>query len=87
MLTLYIHVGSFHVVMCDDLANTQMREELNLSMSDSSQKDEQILALKQAVHEQEAELRSIQEKMETQKMMFEMELQEKLAKMEEKVGK
>lgn len=72
---------------CDDLTNTQMREELNLSMSDSSQKDEQILALKQAVHEQEAELRYIQEKMETQKMMFEMELQEKLAKMEEKVGK
>jgi len=56
-------------------------------MSDSSQKDEQIHALKQAVHEQEAELRAIQEKMETHKMMFEMELQEKLAKMEEKVEK
>jgi len=56
-------------------------------MSESSQKDEQILALKQAVHEQEAELRAIQEKMETQKMMFEMELKEKLAKMEEKVEK
>ena len=72
---------------CDNLTNTQLREELNQSMSDSSQKDEQILALKQAVHEQEAELRAIQEKMETQKMMFEMELQEKQAKMEEKVEK
>ena len=72
---------------CDNLTNTQLREELNQSMSDSSQKDEQILALKQAVHEQEAELRAIQEKMETQKTTFEMELQEKLAKMGEKVEK
>lgn len=72
---------------CDNLTNTQLREELNHSMSDSSQKDEQIHALKQAVHEQEAELRAIQEKMETHKMMFEMELQEKLDKMEEKVEK
>ena len=75
------------MMSCDNLTNTQLREELNHSMSDSTQKDEQILALKQAVHEQEAELRAIQEKMETQKMMFEMELQEKLAKMEEKVEK
>lgn len=71
---------------CDNLTNTQLREELNHSMSDSSQKDEQILALKHAVQEQEAELRAMQEKMETQKM-FELELQEKVAKMEEKVGK
>ena len=78
---MYLSQKVFHCYHND----TQLKEELDRSKSDSSQQTEHLSALKQAVREQEAELRSLQQKLDSQETAFQMEFQEKLEKLEQKV--
>ena len=79
--SMYLSQQAFHCVHND----TQLKQKLEQSMSDSSQQTEHLFALKQAVQEQEAELRTLQQKLDSQETAFQMELQKKLEKMEQKV--
>ena len=54
-------------------------------MSESSQLEEQVLALKQAVQEQEAVLRTSQENMETERRERDMDDKQRQARTQEEV--
>lgn len=63
------------------LSLLQLKEDLDQSMHDSFELEQQVHALKQAVQEQEAELRAAQECRETEKRRE----KENLTKVKEKV--
>ena len=63
----------------------QLRQERDRSMSESSQLEEQVLALKQAVQEQEAELRTSQEKMETDRRERDMDDKQRQGRAQDEV--